>query len=243
MLAGFAHAEAPQRIRDYSPIIVQELGSEPSADEFTRVDYDGDWDPENNWENLNNFPRPRTVYYSLVETKTRAYLTYAFFFPRDYSRFCFWIHCHENDFEGMRVTVDKTKERPILLEALAHNNKNEVNNPSEIRVVIEAAAHGVYPPDVRTVARPNKVYGPADYELRPLSELWEKRKTSLFKGEFKFRGRTYPERFGGDNWIIFGLGSAKPSWSWDIRGSGLEKGEWFLDPARGEMYLNHSIKN
>jgi hypothetical protein len=41
------------------------------------------------------------------------------------------MHCHENDFEGMRVTVKKPAQI-IKVEGLAHNFKSEVLNPKVV---------------------------------------------------------------------------------------------------------------
>lgn len=231
-LIGLVRAEVPSLVLEFAPTVTQEIGSLPAADEFTRVDYDGDWDPENNWENLENYPRPRTVYYSVIETPTYAYLTYGFFFPRDYSSFCFWIHCHENDFEGMRVTVDKTRHRAVLLEALAHNKRAQKSDPPEIKVVIEAEGHGVYLPEERRPGKDVQIYEPSQYELRNINELWEKRHSGLFRGSFVYGGKSYPASFGGNNWNLLGFGVARPPWSWEIHNSELAKGEWFFRPGK-----------
>lgn len=214
----------------YSPVIYQGLGTDPVADEFTRVDFDGDWDMENNWENLALFPRPSTVYWDVIESQKNYFITYAFFFPRDYASACFWVHCHENDFEGMRVTVEKPG-RAIKVETLAHNFRAEVSDPPTIEVVIEKEGHGVHPRSLRHPDSPYRLYRPTDYELRPLSQLWEKRESIFREDFFVYKGKKYPARFKGKKWIIFGFGAAKPAWSWEIWRSGISKGRWFLDPA------------
>jgi len=66
----------------FAPTVIQEIGSNPNADEFTKVDYDGDWNPDNNWDNLNKFLRPSTVYWDVIESETKYFITYAFFYPR-----------------------------------------------------------------------------------------------------------------------------------------------------------------
>jgi len=210
-------------------VIYHELGHNPSADEFTRVDFDGDWNPDNNWDHLEKLKRPRVVYWDVKESIQHYYITYAFFYPRDYARWCFWIHCHENDFEGIRVTVEKPSW-VIKLEALAHNFKTEINKPAAIEITIEKEGHGVYPFDVRPPHEPYKRYSPNDYELRPLSELWTKKASSLFNGKFRYKDKYYPANSWGKKWILFGLGAAKPPWSWEIWGSDIVKGQWYLDP-------------
>lgn len=226
--------------RQFAPVVIQEEGSVPEADEFTRVDFDGDWNPDNNWENMPNFKRERVIYWDVIESEHHYFITYAFFYPRDYASWCFWIHCHENDFEGMRVTVKKP-DNVIRIEALAHNFKSEVQNPETIEVMIERGGHGVHPIALRKPEGKVKKYTPLDYRLLSLDELWQKRDSSLFSGKFTYKNKTYPANFGGKKWILFGIGAAKPAWSWIVWGSDIEKGQWFLDPLKGseEKYVRH----
>lgn len=226
--------------RKFAPLVTQLQGSEPRADIFTRVDFDGDWQANNNWDNLEKFPQPETVYWHVIESEKHYFITYAFFYPRDYAALCFWMHCHENDFEGMRVTIEKpdTLKR---LETLAHNRLTVVEKPSGIHVMIEAGGHGIYPIEEMDMSAAHKTYPPHSYELRSLDEIWSQQKSSLFNQEFEFRGRKLAAAFGGDDWIVFGLGAAKPAWSWEIWNSEWQKGEWFMDPLKGteERYLFH----
>lgn len=221
----------------YAPIIHQELGTDPVADEFTRVDFDGDWNPFNNWQNLEKSQRPREVYWALIESERHYFLTYAFFFPRDYSWVCFWVLCHENDFEGLRVVVRKP-DKIVALETLGHNYRTEIKDPKQIEVMIEWGGHGIIPLNKQRPHQNNIVYLPSHYRLRSLDELWQKRKSFLFNE----RGH-----FNGDDWIIFGKGAAKPPWKWEIWNSELAPGEWFLDPLKlygdgGEKYLLHQYR-
>jgi hypothetical protein len=221
----------------YAPIIHQELGTDPVADEFTRVDFDGDWNPFNNWQNLESSQRPREVYWALIESEKHYFLTYAFFFPRDYSWVCFWVLCHENDFEGLRVVIRKP-DKIVALETLAHNYRTEIKNPKQIEVMMEWGGHGVIPLVKQRPHQNNIVYLPSHYRLRSLDELWQKRKSFLFNE----RGH-----FNGDDWIFFGKGAAKPPWKWEIWDSDLKPGEWFLDPLKlfgdeGEKYLLHQYR-
>jgi hypothetical protein len=230
--------------KQYAPVIYQGLGPDPAADEFTRVDFDGDWNPDNNWDNMPLFPRPRTVYWDMMESENHYFITYAFYYPRDYAGFCIWIHCHENDFEGMRVTIRKPS-KVIKLEGLAHNFKSEVLDPSVVEISIEKEGHGIHPLLLRKPDENHTRYTPADYELRPLKELWDKRNSSLFTGHFKYKGKTYPANFGGKKWILFGYGAAKPPWSWEIWRSEIEKGQWYLDPLKGskEKYMKQMVND
>lgn len=231
---------SPEIAAKYAPVVYQGLGPEPRADEFTRFDFDGDWNPDNNWENMPKFDRPRVVYWDVIESEDHYFVTYAFFFPRDYAKWCIWVHCHENDFEGMRVTVKKP-DTVIKIEGLAHNFKSEAVNPATLEITIEKEGHGIHPLTLRAPDKNFKKYLPSDYELIPLEVLWQKRDSEVFTGSFSYNGRSYPANFGGKRWILFGLGAAKPPWSWEIWRSDIEKGQWFLDPLKGtkEKYLKH----
>ncbi len=173
-----------------------------------------------------------------MENEGHYFITYGFFFPRDYASICFWLHCHENDFEGMRVTIKKPSSI-VRVEGLAHNSKSEVINPSTVEISIEKEGHGIHPLALRKPDEKFRRYAKSDYELKPLKELWDKRNSSLFTGQFKFKGKTYPANFGGKKWILFGLGAAKPPWSWEVWTSELLKGQWYLDPlnSSNEKYI------
>lgn len=233
----FAGLEVARR---YAPVVYQGLGANPEADEFTRVDFDGDWNPDNNWDNMPKFKKPRVVYWNVIESERHFFITYAFFYPRDYSPLCFWVHCHENDFEGMRVTIKKPGTI-LKVEGLAHNFKSEVLNPPLVEVTIEKEGHGIHPYSLRRPDENFRKYTPEDYELRSLDELWQKKETALFTGRFTYKGKSYPANFGGKKWILFGHGAAKPPWSWEIWRSDIQKGQWFLDPLKdtSEKYIHH----
>lgn len=104
----------------WAPIHYQDTdSSDYDADYLTAVNFDGDWDALNNWENqsvsLANLKG--TVYFSVVETSTHWFLTYSFFHPRDWSDF-FLDDTHENDMEGMMLAVRKDGTTYGRLEAM-----------------------------------------------------------------------------------------------------------------------------
>lgn len=228
----------------YAPTIIQELGNNPVADEFTLFNFDQDWNPNNNWANLEKFPRPRAAYYSVIESENYYFLTYSLFFPRDYADTCFWVHCHENDFEGFRLTIEKP-DKLIRLETLVHNFLTIIENPLATTLVIEAGGHGVHALQSKTPHERHKIYTPADYQLHPLIEIWQRRHQGLFSGQFEFEGRSYPSQFDGQEWILWGLGRAKPPWAWETWNAPFKKGEWFLKPLtdKTEKYLLHPYLN
>lgn len=70
----------------FAPIFYQGLGDSPRSDFITNFDFDGDWNGDNNWWNLDkkSFPLKAYIYYSVIETATHYFVHYAFFHPRDY---------------------------------------------------------------------------------------------------------------------------------------------------------------
>lgn len=147
----------------HAPLIFQQVGKNPKGDAITRFNFDGDWVANNNWENLSKFPSPAHVYYEVMETKTHYFITYAFFHPRDYSQVCVVWVCHENDLEGLILTIEKNSGsagRVIVMETLAHNRIYTNRNPRMVKVPpvlaaktarvgrmavwVEAGGHGVY---------------------------------------------------------------------------------------------------
>lgn len=101
--AGFyedlAHHHAPIHYQDTDNTFY-------AGDYITAIDYDSDWISNNNWDNLANGLWPATVYYSVVESCTHYFVTYAFFHPRDWDDKAFQNE-HENDLEGALFLVRK----------------------------------------------------------------------------------------------------------------------------------------
>ena len=153
-------------VERYAPFIAQETWFTPKADYLARFNYDGNWKGDDNWENLDKGSSQAAVYYAVMETDTHWFLQYSFFHPRDYSDICIVGTCHENDFEGIILTVRKDDSKfgkLEVMETLAHNNIYSFVNDSAIKngvhnidgkidlhegvrpiVFIEAGGHGVY---------------------------------------------------------------------------------------------------
>jgi len=153
-------------VENYAPFVAQETWFEPKADYLARFDYDGNWKGEDNWENLASGSSKAFVYYAVMETETHWFLIYNFFHPRDYSDFCVVSTCHENDNEGLILTVRKDGSKfgkLEVMETLAHNNIYSFTNEKAIKkgvhdidgkiefyenthpiIFIEAGGHGVF---------------------------------------------------------------------------------------------------
>ncbi len=120
----------------YAPYIAQETWFHPRADYLHRFDYDGDWEGDNNWENLDKGSPQAFVYYAAMETSTHWFLHYNFFHARDYSDNCIVGTCHENDNEGVILTIKKDGSefgRLEIMETLAHNNVYTYTNRRDLR--------------------------------------------------------------------------------------------------------------
>lgn len=84
-------------------------GLSGKGDYVTAINYDGDWNALNNWDNLPNKSAKAHCYYSVVETSTHWFIIYAFFHPRDWTDNWFLYHWdeHENDLEGCLSIIKK----------------------------------------------------------------------------------------------------------------------------------------
>ncbi len=153
-------------VEHYAPFIDQETWFTPKADFITRFDYDGDWRGDNNWDSLDTGTSQAYVHYAVMETQTHWFLIYSFFHPRDYSDRCVVGTCHENDNEGIILTVAKDGSpfgRLQVMETLAHDNIYDFCIDSRIRngvhdidgevefmdgshpiIFIESGGHGIY---------------------------------------------------------------------------------------------------
>ncbi len=152
----------------YAPFIAQATWYQPKSDYITRFDMDGDWRGDNNWVNAPQGSSQAYVYYAVIETDTHWFLIYNFFHPRDYSDKCVVGACHENDNEGLILTVSRdgtSMGRPVAMETIAHNKVYSYRASPEVTpnfhdldgemeffdsshpvVFVQSGGHGVYGP-------------------------------------------------------------------------------------------------
>lgn len=221
----------------FAPIFVHELGPVPKADVFTRVDFDNDWIGDNNWSSMDKFSLDPAVYYEVFSTKTHYFIMYGLYHPRDYSKYCFPIICHENDMEGALVVVDRKSMEWVYTESVAHNliysqkNKDAQSRPT---LVVEWGGHGIYPSEGYVFKVENKFYRPPAYGLEPIAQLWnlQFKEKKLFDNEFDYKGSRFhifniPKAFLGREWT---RDSANPPWAWVDLKQGT-RGDLFFDPA------------
>lgn len=108
----------------WAPIHYQDTDdTDADADYLSRVDFDGDWSGDNNWAHQDDDGARLTgaAYYSVARTRTHWFVTYSFFHPRDWcdENLCrsFDKH-HENDMEGVLLSVRRTKSGYGKLEGM-----------------------------------------------------------------------------------------------------------------------------
>ena len=150
----------------WAPFLAQETWFQPKSDTPARFDYDNDWNGDNNWENLETGSSQAYVHYAAMETASHWFLIYNIFHPRDYSDKCVVGTCHENDNEGLILTVRKDGSefgKLEVMETLAHNNVYSFVADTRIRkgihnvdgqiefyqdshpvIFIESGGHGIY---------------------------------------------------------------------------------------------------
>ena len=150
----------------WAPMFAQETWWQPKDDTPTRFDFDGDWQGDNNWDNMETGTSQAYIYYAAMETDTHWFLHYNAFHPRDYSDKCVVGTCHENDNEGLILTIRKDGSQfgsLELMETLAHNNVYSFTNDRGIGrnihdidggiefhqdthpvVFVESGGHGIY---------------------------------------------------------------------------------------------------
>lgn len=184
-----------RRLAEYwAPFLAQESWWQPKSDAPARFDFDGDWHGDNNWDNIETGSSQAYVYYAAMETTSHWFLIYNVFHPRDYSDKCVVGTCHENDNEGLILTVRKDGSefgKLEVMETLAHNNVYSYVNDSRIRggvhsvegriefyqdshpaVFIESGGHGIY----------GSIPGHSKYSLRDDKFLNGTGMTFVYKG-------------------------------------------------------------
>ncbi|GAA1867211.1 hypothetical protein [Asanoa iriomotensis] len=96
---------APIHYQDVDATGTHALGGR--SDYITAVDFDGDLNGRNNWDNAGTGSMAAHAYYSVVETSTHWYITYLFFHPRDWVDHPFFETEHENDGEGVLLAIQR----------------------------------------------------------------------------------------------------------------------------------------
>lgn len=131
-----------------------------SADWITAVDYDGDWNTKNNWENMVDARSSGKlipyVYYYTTYTNTHFFVLYSVYHPRDWTDIPFLcsLDTHENDMEAVLITAERNSDGSygdiINAQTIWHTevrdyNANEMlyTNNLKPKMFIEAKGHGM----------------------------------------------------------------------------------------------------
>jgi hypothetical protein len=108
----------------YAPVLYQRIKRAPH-DYIRKVDFDGDFDAANNWQNSNSGGQKAYIYWDVKETKTHYYITYSWFYARRESggiSFLRFINQHENDMAGVVVMVRKNASPLNDIEMVMSSN-------------------------------------------------------------------------------------------------------------------------
>ncbi|HZS37897.1 MAG TPA: hypothetical protein VFF06_13765 [Polyangia bacterium] len=127
-------ATRDQVAQHYAPVIYQET-NDSVKDLFTAFDFDGDWNGDNQAENMECWsdstkcntadnpnsacagqkcPLVATVYYTVIETPTHWFVQYMPYHPLDWKV----TNGHENDTESILITVNKAGGPLGVLQAM-----------------------------------------------------------------------------------------------------------------------------
>ena len=131
-----------------------------AADWITAVDYDGDWNTKNNWDNMVSGRSKGQlipyVYHYVTYTETHFFILYSVYHPRDWTDIPFLcsLDAHENDMEAVLITAKRNSDGSygdiINAQTIWHTeirdyNANEMlyTNKKKTKMFIEAKGHGI----------------------------------------------------------------------------------------------------
>jgi hypothetical protein len=189
----------------YAPVFYQEVTRE-QFDFIRRVDFDGDWNTLNNWDNATpESDSSAHVYYDVRETESHYYVSYVVYHAGRKSNAILGIDAwrrHENDMGGCIVVVRKDaaagREVETLITASGSSadfysgmeDKNEV-------LVNWSKRHAGWDGWVRFI---DEVDHPAFDLERTHPQVWINGKTHEVHG---FNGRDDRDPFSGDHGVIY----------------------------------------
>lgn len=108
----------------FAPWILHETHGELGRQDVpTAMDFDGDRLATDNWEEMPRYELVPTVYYTVVTTRTHAFLTYHLYHPRDWAEIELGLQdTHEGDGENVQVVVELANMSAVLLTTQAHRD-------------------------------------------------------------------------------------------------------------------------
>ena len=131
-----------------------------ASDWITAVDYDGDWNTKNNWENMvsgrNKGQLIPYIYHYVTYTETHFFILYSVYHPRDWTDIPFLcsLDKHENDMEAVLITAERNSDGGygdiINAQTIWHTETRDYNanemlytNNKKPKMFIEAKGHGI----------------------------------------------------------------------------------------------------
>lgn len=160
---AIAQEYAPQFLQDVDTTdgLCSNQSKSGSADWIAAVDYDGDWDTSNNWDNMvsgrNSGQLAPYIYYYVTYTETHFFILYSVYHPRDWTDILFLcsLDSHENDMEAVLITAERNADGNfgsiINAQTIWHSDVYDYTN-SELLIIsntntskffIEAKGHGI----------------------------------------------------------------------------------------------------
>lgn len=190
---------APVHQQDVDPNGTGSL--EGRSDFITAVDFDGDWNTANNWENISpekGHLATGHAYYSVVLTETHAFIIYAFYHPRDWNDLGIKLDIHENDMEGLLAIV----ELPGRLGSSEFNYKDK----GLLKAIVTVFHINFYSYRNRTIPEADWFVGNReDIDGEILFELWLGEEHPITAQESEGHGlKAWPHvKIEGDDGVVY----------------------------------------
>ncbi len=141
-------------LRYWAPRVYQDTRNDTSwtyrfyseGDFFSKVNFDGDWNALNNWENYRSYPLEAYAYSSFQETDSHYFLGYYYFHAIDDSEVVF--DRHENDMEGVFIAIRKNGSFGIFeaMQTICHSDILQYSNiyPADGTISFEDSHPKIY---------------------------------------------------------------------------------------------------
>ncbi len=96
----------------WAPFFIQDTANKWNADMLGKINFDGNFRSNDNWENLPGAGIAPYIYFNVVDTSTHWFVFYHTFHPRDWNNAFFGTcgpdpDCHENDTENLVLVIGK----------------------------------------------------------------------------------------------------------------------------------------
>lgn len=182
----------------FAPVLYQRVNDE--HDFLRRVDFDGDWDTTNNWDNAGRGDRTAWVYYDVKETATHWFVTYTLYHARRVSeaiRPLRSLRQHENDLGGCVVVARKGAPRGREVELLLTTEGERLHGYGPVKEARWRPRDGAWNGEVKFV---DEVSHPLIDLERTHPQVWVEDKNHDVRG---FTGRDDGDPFSGGRGVVY----------------------------------------